>query len=105
MALTLIAGPAHAGKVELLLDRYLAVLEREPVLIVPNLADVDRRERDLLRRCGALLAGTVCTFDDLFRRLAKRDPAARPVVPDVARQLIVRRAIQRSELNGLGRSA
>ena len=105
MALTLIAGPAHAGKVELLLDRYLAVLDREPVLIVPNVSDVDRRERDLLHRCGALLGGTVCTFEDLFRQLARRDPAARPVVTDVARQLIVRRAIVGSDLNGLGRSA
>ena len=30
MPLRLIAGPANAGKVELLLDRYLAALEREP---------------------------------------------------------------------------
>ena len=31
-------------------------IERDPVLIVPNAADVDRVERDLLRRAGALLA-------------------------------------------------
>jgi ATP-dependent helicase/DNAse subunit B len=105
VALTLIAGPAHAGKVELLLDRYLEVLDREPVLIVPNVADIDRRERDLLRRSGALLAGAVCTFEDLFRRLARLDPAARPVLGDAARQLVARRAIERTSLNGLGRSA
>ena len=45
MPLSLIAGPANAGKVELLLDRYLAALEREPVLIVPNRSDVYRVER------------------------------------------------------------
>jgi len=42
MPLTLLAGPANAGKVALLLDRYLADIDREPVLIVPNRADVDR---------------------------------------------------------------
>src|SRR4029078_4386384 len=34
--LRLLARAANAGKVELLLDRYLASLDREPVLIVPN---------------------------------------------------------------------
>ena len=36
MALTLLAGPANAGKVALLLERYLADLDREPILIVPS---------------------------------------------------------------------
>ena len=30
MALTLLAGPANAGKVALLLERYLTALDREP---------------------------------------------------------------------------
>ena len=50
MGLSLIAGPANAGKVALLLERYLAALAREPVLIVPNRSDVERVERDLLAR-------------------------------------------------------
>ena len=66
----MIAGPANAGKVEQLLGRYLDSLEREPVLIVPNRADVERVERDLLARRPALLGGTIGTFDDLFERLA-----------------------------------
>jgi ATP-dependent helicase/DNAse subunit B len=105
VGLTLIAGPAHAGKVERLLDRYLEVLDREPVLIVPNVSDIARRERDLLRRCGVLLAGSVETFDGLFRRIARGDPDARPVATDVQRTLVVRRAIDAAVLNGLGRSA
>ena len=43
MALTLLAGPANAGKVALLLERYLAVLSDEPFLIVPTRSDVDPR--------------------------------------------------------------
>jgi len=59
MPLRLIAGPANAGKVERLLDRYLATLDREPVLIVPNRSDVDRVERELLAGSGALMAGEI----------------------------------------------
>src|SRR3989442_11584826 len=103
MGLTLIAGPANAGKVERLLDRYLAAVEREPVLIVPNRSDVDRRERDLLRRCGVLLGGTIGTFDDVFERIV--GPERRPVASEVQRALVVRRVIASADLNGLGRSA
>ena len=42
MGLSLVVGPAHAGKVALLLGRYLDVLERDPWLVVPNRADVER---------------------------------------------------------------
>ena len=69
-------GLRNAGKVALLLDRYLARLDDEPTLIVPNASDVDRVERDLLARCGCLFSGTIGTFDDLFRRLAGRGRAS-----------------------------
>src|SRR4051794_2915571 len=105
MGLTLLTGPANAGKVALLLERYLARLDDEPVLIVPNAADVVRRQRDLLRRCGALMGGWIGTFDDLFRRVAEGDPAVRPVATDAQRALLVRRAIAAASLNGLARSA
>jgi len=36
MGLSLVVGPAHVGKVALLLERYLDVLERDPWLVVPN---------------------------------------------------------------------
>ncbi len=93
MGLSLLAGPANAGKVALLLERYLARLDDEPVLIVPNRSDVDRVQRDLLRRCGCLLGGSIGTFDDLFRRLADPDPGRRPVATDAQRGLVARRAV------------
>ena len=105
MALSLIVGPANAGKVELLLDRYLAALEREPFLIVPGGADVERVERELLQRTGALLAGGIGTFDDLFASIASGDPERKRVLADAQRVLVVRRAIAHAELDGLGRSA
>jgi ATP-dependent helicase/nuclease subunit B len=105
MGLTLLAGPANAGKVALLLDRYLADIAREPVLIVPNHSDVERVERDLLGRCGALLGGWIGTFDDLFERLAAGNGGARPVAGDTQRALLVRRVVASARLGALGRSA
>jgi ATP-dependent helicase/DNAse subunit B len=103
--LSLLAGPANAGKVALLLERYLARLDDEPTLIVPNASDVDRVERDLLSRCGCLFSGTIGTFDDLFARLIRNDPEQRPVATDAQRALVVRRALANAPLNGLARSA
>jgi ATP-dependent helicase/nuclease subunit B len=105
MALTLIAGPANAGKVALLLERYLDALSREPVLIVPNRSDVDRVERELLAHTGALVGGQIGTFDDVFRRLADAVADRRPVATEAQRALIVRRVLARSRLNGWTRSA
>ncbi len=105
MGLTLLAGPANAGKVELLLDRYLAALEQDPVLIVPNRPDVDWAERELLRRSPALLGGSITTFDGVFDRIAAGDPDTRPVAADVQQTLALRAAVAKTALNGLGESA
>ena len=100
MSLRLVVGPANAGKVALLLERYLARLSDEPFLIVPNRADVARVERDLLERCGCLLGGSIGTFDDLFERLAASDPAARPVARGAQRALVARRAVANAARSG-----
>ena len=107
LGLTLITGPANAGKVALLLRRYLDTLDREPVLIVPNRSDVDRAERGLLELRPALLGGTIGTFDDVFARIAYGGGETRPVAGDAQCALAVRRAITslRAGMNGLGRSA
>src|SRR4029450_10153508 len=96
MGLALVVGPAKAGKIARLLEGYLAEIESDPVLIVPNRADVDRIERDLLRRAGALLAGSIGTFDDVFEELAHGAPDTRPVASDAQRALVARRALGRT---------
>jgi RecB family exonuclease len=103
--LALLVGPANAGKVARLLDRYLEALGREPFLVVPNRAEVERVERDLLTRSPALLGGTIGTFDDLFELIARSDGGHRPVATDVQRLLVLRDVIARTELNGLRASA
>jgi ATP-dependent helicase/DNAse subunit B len=104
--LRLIAGPANAGKVELLLGRYLAALDipegPEPVLIVPNRADVDRVQLELLAVRQALLGGSIGTFDDVFRGLAGD---ARPRLGRTEQTLLVRRVVGRTELRGFARSS
>src|SRR4051794_15944499 len=104
LGLNLITGPANAGKVALLLRRYLEVLPQEPYLIVPNRSDVEAVERELLALQPGLLGGSIGTFDDLFRRIV-RGGEARPVASESQRALIVRRALAGRSLNGLGRSA
>ena len=105
MGLALVVGPAKAGKIAALLDGYLEQIERDPLLIVPNAPDVERVERDLLRRAGALLSGSIGTFDDVFRELGRAGGEAKPIVGETQRTLVVRRALARTSLNLLGRSA
>jgi ATP-dependent helicase/DNAse subunit B len=107
VGLTLITGPANAGKVALLLRRYLEALPSEPVLIVPNRSDVEQAERDLLDLQPALLGGTIGTFDDVFRGIARGGGQSRPVASEAQQTLIARRAVAsvRARMNGLGRSA
>jgi len=104
--LRLIAGPANAGKVGLLLGRYLDALESadglEPLLIVPNRADVDRVERELLAQRPALLGGSIDTFDGVFSRLASDAPR---VLGRAQQTLLVRRVVSRAELDGYAASA
>jgi PD-(D/E)XK nuclease superfamily len=107
VGLTLITGPANAGKVALLLQRYLDALASEPVLIVPNRSDVDRAERDLLALQPVLLGGTIGTFDDVFVTIARSSGQALRVASETQRGLIARRAVAavRAQMNGLGRSS
>src|SRR6188768_1984959 len=106
MALALLVGPANAGKVARLLDRYLQALDRDPFLIVPNRADVSRVEHDLLARRPALLGGSIGTFDDLFRRVRQNaGTSSRPRVTDAQRALLLAGVVSSASRNGLGPSS
>jgi ATP-dependent helicase/DNAse subunit B len=93
VGLSLVVGPAHAGKVASLLDRYLEAIDRDPWLIVPNRADAEHVERELVRREGGLLAGTIGTFDTLFETLARGDGQGRRQLGDAERAVVVRRIV------------
>ena len=104
LGLTLVTGPANAGKLRRLLDAYVEALPDEPVLIVPTRPDVELVERELVTRCGALLGGWVGTFDDLFRRIAAGGVDTAPAT-DAQAALVLARAVASSTLNGLSASS
>ena len=99
VGLSLVVGPAHAGKIGRLLDGFLAAVDRDPWLIVPNRADVERVERELVARCGGLVSGTIGTFDTLFEALAHGDGMGRAPLGDVARTVVVRRICDAAEVD------
>jgi ATP-dependent helicase/DNAse subunit B len=100
VGLSLVVGPAHAGKVGRLLEGFLASADRDPWLIVPNRADVERVERELVTRCGGLLSGTIGTFDALFEALAHGDRQGRTSLGDAARAAVVKRVCDAAEVDG-----
>ena len=104
MSLALLVGPANAGKVANLLDRYVAALDRDPCLVVPNRGEVERVERDLLTRVPALLGGWLGTFDGLSARIARRS-ASETLLTPLQRSLVVRRVAAQASLEELGASA
>ena len=99
MGLSLVVGPAHAGKIGRLLDGFFASADRDPWLIVPNRADVERVERELVARHGGLLAGTIGTFDTLFEALAHGDGQGKPGLGDAARALVVKRVCDAADVD------
>ena len=104
MPLRLLVGPANAGKVSRLLDRYVQALDREPCFVVPNRNEVERTERELLERTPGLLGGWIGTFDDLFELITRqREPIE--LVTSQQRRLVLRRVITAEQLTALGRSA
>lgn len=69
MPLKLIHGPLNSGRRGLILRRFAAALDRDPVLVVPNVDDVFEFEREICA-AGAALGGSVTTFGGLFREIA-----------------------------------
>ncbi len=73
MPLKLILGPPNSGRAGVVRRRYLAALERDPVLVLPTVDDVFAFERELCDSQtgrGAALGGTVLTFGALFGQIA-----------------------------------
>jgi RecB family exonuclease len=67
--LNLIHGPPNSGRAGLVRRRFAAALDRDPILVVPNVDDVFAFERELCED-GAALGGEAMTFGALFRAVA-----------------------------------
>jgi ATP-dependent helicase/DNAse subunit B len=70
MPLKLIHGPPNSGRAGRIQALFREALDRNPVLVLPTLDDVFRFERALCE-AGAALGGSVMTFADLFREVAR----------------------------------
>jgi ATP-dependent helicase/DNAse subunit B len=67
--LKLIHGPPNSGRAGRIRRGLLAVLDRDPILVVPTLDDVYAFERELCAG-GAILGADVMTFGGLFATVA-----------------------------------
>lgn len=106
MTLALIGGPPNSGRTGIVLDRFEAAIDADPILVVPTSDDVDRFERELCGRAGGLLGGTVTTFPGLFGILAGAvGVGARAPLSRMQRVWIARQASRRAGLRILHRSA
>jgi ATP-dependent helicase/DNAse subunit B len=65
MPLNLIHGPPNSGRAGLIRRRFVAALERDPILVVPTVDDVFSFERELCAGRAAL-GGATLTFGALF---------------------------------------
>jgi len=105
--LKLILGPPNSGRAGRIRLALTAVLDRDPILVVPTVDDVDSFERELCA-AGAVLGAEVTTFDGLFRTVATAGGSPpRPGLTPAQRLGAVAAAIaeQRPRLRSLRRSA
>jgi ATP-dependent helicase/DNAse subunit B len=107
MPLKLIHGPLNSGRRGLILRGFAAALERDPLLVVPNLDDVFDFERELCEEPAAL-GGTVTTFGGLFREVLTR--GGKPPGPELTatqrlRAISVGTEERRGELGPLRRAS
>jgi hypothetical protein len=90
MPITLITGPANAGKAQVVMDsvrRHLAH-GHEPLLIVPTRADADHYRRELAGD-GAAMGVRVERFEGLIGEAVARAGVSSPVLAGLARERVL----------------
>ena len=107
MPLNLIHGPLNSGRIGRVLARFADALERDPILVVPNMDEVFRIERELCKD-RAVLGGSVMTFGELFKTVAAlRDVPTTPELSSTQRLRAIAVAVAecRERLGPLRRSS
>ncbi len=90
MPITLVTGPANAGKAEVVMDtvrRHLAH-GREPLLIVPRSADVEHYLRELAG-VRVAMGVRVARFSELIDETVRRAGVAEAVLGGLARERVI----------------
>jgi ATP-dependent helicase/DNAse subunit B len=88
MPLTLVTGPANAEKAGVVLARLRALVDRDPILVVPTLPDVERYRRELADS-GIVFGARTETFARLLAEIARRAGIPGPPLGEVARERLV----------------
>ena len=104
MPLTLVTGPANAEKARIVLDRLRAVLDREPILVVPTTADVQEYRRELADG-GIVFGARVERFDGLLREVCRRVGASGSPLGPLARERVAVAAAEGLESPAMRESA
>jgi ATP-dependent helicase/DNAse subunit B len=90
MGITLVTGPANAGKAEVLMDavrRHLAH-GQEPLLIVPTRTDVEHYLRELAGEAAAM-GVRVERFEELLEELIRRAGIRAPALGELSRARLI----------------
>ncbi|HEV2975864.1 MAG TPA: PD-(D/E)XK nuclease family protein [Solirubrobacteraceae bacterium] len=97
MPITLITGPANAGKAELVLDAVRRELAHggEPLLVVPTRADAEHYLRELAGE-GAAIGVRVERFAGLLAEVVARAGILEPVLGTLARERLLEALVVRS---------
>lgn len=97
MPITLITGPANAGKARVVLGALRAHHARgeEPLLVVPTRADVDHYRRELARG-GLVLGVRVERFGGLLAELLRRCGSTERPIGRLARQQVLAAVLRRT---------
>src|SRR5580704_265432 len=90
MSITLISGPANAGKAEVAMDavRRHVAHGAEPLLVVPTREDAERYLRELAGS-GAAMGVRVERFAGLIGEAVRRAGVGEPVLGAVARERVL----------------
>jgi ATP-dependent helicase/DNAse subunit B len=105
MPLTVVTGPANAGKAGRVLGAYRDRIADEPVLVVPALRDVRHAQRELASR-GAVFGTRVVRFRWLFQDVAERCGLGRGRIAGYEqRELLVEHAVRSAPLDALAAAA
>ena len=90
MPITLLTGPANAGKAQVVMDAVRAHLAHgeEPLLVVPTRADTEYYLRELAGD-GAAMGARVERFDGLIEEAVGRAGVRQPVLGGLARERIL----------------
>jgi ATP-dependent helicase/DNAse subunit B len=105
MPITLITGPANAGKAQVVMDGVRKHLAhgQEPLLIVPTRADADYYRRELAGD-GVALGVRVERFEGLIGEVVHRSGAWGPVLGGLAREQVLARIAPPGATHGFVRA-